>query len=70
MRDAFRGLALVGSAKGLDIVSISIADAFQLLIYGLMVGLGCLAISSFSRNRLCVLLQNLSDRILAASRQK
>jgi len=70
MRDAFRGMALVGSAKGLDIVSISFADAFQLQIYGLAVGLGCLAISSFSRNRLHVLLQNLSDRILAASQKK
>jgi hypothetical protein len=70
MHDAFRGMALFGSAKGLDIVSVSFADAFQLQIYGLAVGLGCLAISSFSRNRLHVLLQNLSDRILAGAQKK
>jgi hypothetical protein len=71
MHDAFRGMTLVGSAKkGLDVASMIFAEAFKLQIYGLAVGLGCLAISSFSRNRLHVLLQNLSDRILAASQKK
>jgi len=67
---AFRGMALVGVAEGLDAFSGALVGAFELQISGLAVGLGCLAISSFSRNRLHVLVQNLSDWILAASQKK
>jgi hypothetical protein len=70
MHDGFRGLAIVGSAKGFDVASISFADAFRLQICGLVVGLACLAISSFGRNRLHVLLQDLSNRVLSASTKK
>jgi MFS-type transporter involved in bile tolerance (Atg22 family) len=48
----------------------SIARATALLLFGLVVGIACLAVSSFSRSRLSFLYQDLSNRILAASTKK
>lgn len=65
----FRGMALT-NGTALGTVSIAIADAVLIQIDGLLVGLACLAVSSFSRSRLSHMYLDISRRILAASTRK
>lgn len=68
-RNAFRGMALMNGTS-LGPLPSALADAVLIQIYGLLVGLACLAVSSFSRSRLSHLYLDISKRILAASTRK
>ena len=66
IRPGFRALAQIKDVKFAPVAQL-IADAIPLHLYGLIVGIACLWVSSFARSRLSFIHQDLSNRILAAS---
>jgi biopolymer transport protein ExbB/TolQ len=71
---AFKALALVNEGKfdpaSITPVANGIAEAIRLQVYGLSVGLVCLAVAYICRNRLAHLYLEISDRVLKASATK
>jgi hypothetical protein len=62
-------LSLIPDTK-FTVIAQFVAEVMPLQLYGLIVGVACLWVSSFARSRLSFIHQDLSNRILTASIKK
>jgi biopolymer transport protein ExbB/TolQ len=69
IRPGFRALAQIKDIKFAPVAQM-IGDAIPLHLYGLIVGIACVWVSSFARSGMSFIHQDLSNRILAASAKK
>ena len=70
IRPGFRAMAQIKNIEFAAAVAQWTGDAIPLHLYGLIVGIACLWVSSFARSRMSFIHQDLSNRILAAAAKK